>query len=230
MTSAANSAQRMRAFEITRENMERMLIAESVEDKTEFGISEMYPDIQWQTTVECISAPTGDGMWAQAFCSAEYTDAAGEVRTVELTHWLTELTKEQMEQIESRRQQQEELLAEHIIETQEDAAVFAGVDIETIGQWVASGMPMTESRYYLKPWLILYYDTGGQPTAQDKQDVLNQYPGLPSAGRKSKAPAEPQQQQPGQKEPGQTQPPSIKPEDLPPDMVLPPEMLPGPGK
>jgi hypothetical protein len=35
-------------------------------------------------------------LWVRGICSAEYTDAAGEAKTIEMTHWLTSLTKEQL--------------------------------------------------------------------------------------------------------------------------------------
>jgi len=223
MTAAADSTQRMRAFEIARENMEILLSAESVEEKTEFGISDKFPDIQWRTTVESFNEPIGSRMWVQAVCSADYTDTAGEVKTVELTHWLTGLTKEQEEQLNARKQQEEQLIAEHIIETIEEAAAYAGVDIGTVEQWAAGGMPKTETGYYLKPWLIVYYDTDGKPTALDKQGVLDQYPELASAGTRGKT-TEGSQLQRGGQGPGTQQKP-LRPEDLPPDMEIPPEIL-----
>jgi hypothetical protein len=38
-------------------------------------------------------------MWLRAVCSAEYEDPAGELKQVELTHWLTKLSDKQIEQI-----------------------------------------------------------------------------------------------------------------------------------
>ena len=178
MTSAADSAQRLRAFEIARENMEKLLASDSVEETSEYGISDRYSDIQWQTTVETFSEPLTSRMWAQAICLAEYTDAAGEVQTVELTHWLTKLSKQQIEQLKNR----DEELAEHIIETEQEAAEYAGVDIETIREWVACGMPTASGGTYLIPWLGLWAITGCVPSEQDKQDVLSQYPELATAG------------------------------------------------
>ena len=217
MTSTADSAQRMRAFEITRENMEELLVSDSVEEAAEYGISDRYSDIQWQTTVETFSEPLTSRMWAQAICSAEYTDVAGEVQTVELTHWLTKLSKQQMEQLKNR----DEELAEHIIETEQDAAEYEGVDVETIRQWVASGMPTTSDGAYLKPWLDLWADTGGAPSPQDKQDVLSQYPELATAGGSGGGRVSPQPQS-GPQPPGQD---TGLPPDIPEDMVIPPEIL-----
>ncbi len=173
--SAADSIQRMRAFEIAHENMEKLLGSDSVEEKTEYGISEKYQDIRWQTTVEGFYVPASSGMWARAVCSAEYTDSGGETKDVELTCWLTALTAAQTQQLTARQAMQKQLLTQHILSTEELAAEYAGVDAETIRQWVKNGMPLTEYSEYLKPWLDLYLQTDGNPTEQDRQDTLAQY-------------------------------------------------------
>jgi hypothetical protein len=184
--SAADSIQRMRAFEIAHENMEKILGSDSVEEKTEYGISEKFQDIRWQTSVEGFYGPSASRMWARAVCSAEYTDSGGETKNVELTHWLTSLTAAQSAQLAARSEMQKKLLVKHIITTEELAAEYAGVDAKTIQQWVKNGMPMTESGEYLKPWLDLYLQTDGNPTEQDMQDTLAEYSEL-SATRPKKA-------------------------------------------
>jgi prepilin-type N-terminal cleavage/methylation domain-containing protein len=173
--SAADSIQRMRAFEIAHENMEKLLGLDSVQEKTEYGISEKFQDIRWQTSVESFYEPATSSMWARAVCSAEYTDSGGETKNVELTCWLTGLTAAQSQQLAARLAMQNKLLARHIIATEELAAEYAGVDAKTIQQWVKNGMPMTESGEYLKPWLDLYLQTNGNPTEQDRQDTLAEY-------------------------------------------------------
>ncbi len=105
VTSAVDSVQRMRAFEIARENMEKLLACDSVEAMAEYGMSDKYTDIQWQTTVESFYEPLTSRTWVQAVCSAEYTDSSGELQSVELTHWLTGLTEKQAEQMEQFEQQ-----------------------------------------------------------------------------------------------------------------------------
>jgi hypothetical protein len=99
MASAADSELRMQAFEVARDNMETLLSKDSVEEMVEYGSSVKYPEIKWQTTVEMFYEPEASEqmqVWVRGVCSAEYTDAAGEVQTIELTHWLTGLTKEQL--------------------------------------------------------------------------------------------------------------------------------------
>ena len=54
IASAADSALRMQAFEVARENMEKLLVLDSVGEKVEYGSSETNPDIQWQTAVESL--------------------------------------------------------------------------------------------------------------------------------------------------------------------------------
>jgi len=190
MISAANSAQRMRAFEIARENMEKLLCSDSVQEMSEYGVSEKFPDIRWQTTVESFYEPLGSRMWVRAVCLAEYTDSAGETQTVELTHWLTDLTREQLQQMMERMELQKQQLAQYLIETEDLAAQYAGVDVETIRRWVQNGMPVTADRAYLKPWLDTYLRTDGKPTEQDKQITLSEHPELAAVGPTKTAPGQ----------------------------------------
>jgi hypothetical protein len=186
MAAAVNSTQRMRAFEIARDNMEKLLGADSVQETTEYGTSEKFPDIRWQTTVESFSEPITSHMWVRGVCSAEYTDSAGTPQNVELTNWLTNLSESQAQQLMERSEQQKKVLAKYTIQTEELAAEFAGVNTQTIRQWVKNGMPMTQDREYLKPWLDLYLQTNGNPTDQERQETLARYPEL-SATRPTKS-------------------------------------------
>ena len=119
MASAADSVMRMQAFEVVRNNMETLLTSSSLEESVEYGTSEIYPDIQWETSVEMFYEPLNAKMWIQAICSAEYTDSEGEVQTIELAHWLTDLTKAQSQQILAQQEREREMLAGEIIETLE---------------------------------------------------------------------------------------------------------------
>src|SRR4030042_2169323 len=91
MTSAADSALRMQAFEVARDNMETLLSKDSVNETVEYGSSVKHPEIQWKTTVEIFYEPVMEQtqIWVRGICSAEYTDTAGEAQKIELTHWLT---------------------------------------------------------------------------------------------------------------------------------------------
>jgi hypothetical protein len=99
MASAADSEIRMQAFEVARDNMEALLSEDVVSETVEYGNSFKYPEIKWQTTVEVFYEPTMAAnmqIWVRGICSAEYTDAAGQDQKIELTHWLTSLTREQL--------------------------------------------------------------------------------------------------------------------------------------
>lgn len=171
-TSAANSALRMHAFEVARENMEKLLASDSVKEMTEYDSSDKYPEIQWQTTVETFYEPITSRMWIQAVCSAEYTDMDGQEQTVELTHWLTDLSKQQLLEIMAEKEKQEQQLAERNIATIEEAAAYAGVDVETIQQWEDNGMIKTDDGYYIKDWLDLFKESDGNPSLEQvKQQV-----------------------------------------------------------
>ena len=167
ITSAADSALRMEAFEVARNNMETLLASDSVKEMVEYGSSNEYPQVQWQTTVEAFYEPLTERMWIRAICAAEYTDSEGEAQTVELTHWLTDLTKNQV--LQMIKQMAEEWSTEQLIEMPEEAADYAGVDVETIQQWVENGMAMTEDDYYIKSELDLYRRSDGKPTIEDKR-------------------------------------------------------------
>jgi len=95
---------RMQAFDVARENMETLLGAEVVSEQVEYGYSEKYPAILWVNRVEGFFEPAADRMWVRAVCSAEYEDSKGELKKVELTHWLTKLNEEQTQQILEARE------------------------------------------------------------------------------------------------------------------------------
>jgi general secretion pathway protein I len=171
--AAADLTIRMRAFEIARENMEKLLATNSVGETTEYGVNEIYPDIQWQTTVEAFNEPESAKTWIRAICSAEYTDVTGELQTVELTHWITPLTDQQAKMLSEFKERQDQRLAEsgQIIIDIEEAAAYVGVDAETIRQWEANGMRKTREGYYIADELDLYERTNGRPTMADRLEA-----------------------------------------------------------
>jgi prepilin-type N-terminal cleavage/methylation domain-containing protein len=173
MESLADSSLKMQAFETARENMEVLLASDSVSEKTEYGTSDKYPAIQWETTVETFYEPITTRMWIQAVCSAEYIDSQGEVQTVELTHWLTDLSKQQLIALMDRMQE-EELEDQQVVETIEEAADYAGVDVETIEQWLENGMQTTEDGFFIMSELDLYQQTDGNPTPEDRARIVSE--------------------------------------------------------
>ncbi|MBW8040487.1 MAG: type II secretion system protein [Planctomycetes bacterium] len=166
MESAVDSVMRMRAFEVARDNMEELIASNSAQESVEYGNSERYPEIEWETSVETFYEPLTAKMWIQAVCSAEYMDSEGEVQKVELTHWLTDVTKSQLLQILAQRQEQ---FSGQAIETLEEAAQYADVDEQTIQQWVDNGMLLTKDGQYIMSQLDLYKDSDGNPTIEDRR-------------------------------------------------------------
>lgn len=102
---------KIEAFEIARDNMEKLLAQKSLSDMVEYGTSETNPDIKWETTIESFYEPVSNNMWMRAICMSEYTDSKGEEQKIELTHWLTSLSKQQIMQI-MEQQQREDQFAE----------------------------------------------------------------------------------------------------------------------
>lgn len=109
---------KIEAFEIARENMEKLLAQKSLSDTIEYGTSETNPDIKWETTVESFYEPVSNKMWMRAICISEFTDSKGEEQKVELTHWLTSLSKKQIMQIMEQQQREEQFSESTNDETQ----------------------------------------------------------------------------------------------------------------
>ncbi|MHC4475576.1 MAG: type IV pilus modification PilV family protein [Planctomycetota bacterium] len=177
VTSAADLRLRTQAFQVARDNMERLLASDSVEEIVEYGTSEMYPEIAFQTVVETFFEPVTSRMWVQAVCSAEYADANGQPQTVKLTHWLTNLTEAQLRELADHRDELEKQLDEagQLIELAEEAAEFAGVDEGTIQEWVSNGMRTTTSGYYIISELLLFKETDGKPTLDEIRQSRSQW-------------------------------------------------------
>ena len=74
LSSTADLTSRMQAFEVARENMENLLSQDSVKEKVDYGTSDKYPNIDWETNVGTFSEPLTSEMWVRAVCSAQYTD------------------------------------------------------------------------------------------------------------------------------------------------------------
>jgi prepilin-type N-terminal cleavage/methylation domain-containing protein len=167
VASAANLSLRMEAFSLVRENLEQVLVRDSVEESIEYGTSDKYPDISWQTVVEAFPEPTGGEMWVRVVCSAEYMDSQGQTQKVELTHWIAKLTEQQAGEL----MDDEELAtleAEQSLDTVEEAAEYARVNAETIQEWIKAGLKTTEDDGFLKYNLDLFMSGQGDPSDEDK--------------------------------------------------------------
>jgi hypothetical protein len=99
---------KMEAFETARENMEKLLMKNSVSDGVEYGISDKNPDINWETTIESFYEPISNRMWARAVCTSKYKDNEGQDQKIELTQWITSISTGQIKDIlkwESKQKQ-----------------------------------------------------------------------------------------------------------------------------
>jgi prepilin-type N-terminal cleavage/methylation domain-containing protein len=163
ISSAADSVRRMEAFALARENMERVLTSPSATETVQFGTSEIYPDISWRTVVEAFSEPVEGTMWLRAVCAAEFADSKGETQKVELVHWLSPLTDQQAAQF-LQGDEGGSLSAEQIIEGNEDAAKYANVDADTIGQWLDRGLVVTSDGSFLRYNLDIFIRSQGNPS------------------------------------------------------------------
>lgn len=172
IASAANAALQMHAFEVARENMENLLASDSVEEGVDYGNSEKYPEVAWQTIIETFYEPITSRMWIRGISSAQYIDTEGQEQNIELIHWLTDVTKEQFLQLMKDEDDENKQLAEQLIATIEEAAQYAGVDVETIEQWLDNGMLTTEDGSFIKSNLDLYESNNGNPSEEDKKQQV----------------------------------------------------------
>jgi hypothetical protein len=195
LTSAADMRLRMHAFEVARENMEKLLAAESLKESVENGESEKYPDIKWRTTVETFYEPVTSRMWIRGVCTAEYEDSKAEEQTVELTHWLTDLTREQLLELAKRDQQEQGAMTDQLIETLEDAAEYVGVDVETIEKWVNNGLLVTDDGAFVKQNLDLYKQAGGDPAPEQQKTQIQSKAQLTQQAKQSSKTDQPGDQQ-----------------------------------
>lgn len=171
VSSAADSALRMEAFQLARENLEKILVSDSVEETVEYGMSDEYSDLSWQTVIEGFPEPATGQMWVRAVCSAEYIDSRGEVQKVELIHWVTQLTDQQAGQL-LQDEDLDQLEAEQLVQTVEEAAEYAGVSAETIEQWVEKGLLKTDDGAFICYNLDLFVEGNGDPTPQEKAEQV----------------------------------------------------------
>jgi len=167
VSSATDSALRMEAFELARENMEAILVRDSVEESVDYGRSEKYPDVTWQTVIEAFPEPVNGEMWIRAVCSGEYLDSKGESQKVELVHWIAALTDQQVEQILDD-EDLERLEVEQMIPTAEDAAEYAGIDADALALWVENGLVTTRDGQFIRYNIDLFTKSQGDPSAEEK--------------------------------------------------------------
>jgi prepilin-type N-terminal cleavage/methylation domain-containing protein len=172
LESTVDSVLRMEAFEVARENMEKVLASNSVEETVDYGTSDKYPDVSWETVIEAFSEPMSGTMWIRAVCSAEYVNSTGEEQTIELEHWITELTDQQANQLAGQPGSIEELTAEQVLATAQEAAEYAGVDVETVEKWVEDGLVTMKDGNFIKYNIDVYVRSDGKPTGAEKKQQV----------------------------------------------------------
>ena len=101
---------RTEAFETARQNMEALLSEANITDRSEYGTNEFVPEIQWQTVVEPFYEPISNRMWVRAICSAGFNDSQGKYQSIDLEHWLTNLSAEVVRQIIQQQQAEQDYL------------------------------------------------------------------------------------------------------------------------
>jgi len=198
--------------------MEKLLTLDSVEEMTEYGQSEKYHEINWETSVESFYEPITSQMWIQGVCSAEYIDSDGQEQSVELTHWLTNLTAEDALKMLTLKRESMDSLGGHVIDSIEEAADYLGVSKEMILAWEADGMIKTEDGRYITDYLDLYKKYEGNPPTEAVEKAATSYKELKKEAEqagKTEDPSKPEKE----KDDDGTKP---KPEDED-EIITPPE-------
>lgn len=167
VASAANTSLRMEAFSLARENLEKVLVRASVEESVEYGTSDKYSDLSWQTVIEAFPEPIGGEMWVRVVCSAEYPDSEGRTQKIELTHWIAKLTEQQAGELMDD-EDLAALEAEQSLATAKEAGQYARVDVETIQEWIEAGLKTTKDEGFIKYNVDLFVAGQGDPSDGDK--------------------------------------------------------------
>lgn len=113
---------KLKAFKIARENMESLLGKTTVSEMIVFGSPEDNSDIEWELAVEAFTEPINNEMWIRAVSTASFTASSGDREYIELTHWLTDLTESQIQQIKNQRKLEEEYMDETLVNPYGDDA------------------------------------------------------------------------------------------------------------
>jgi prepilin-type N-terminal cleavage/methylation domain-containing protein len=161
--SSYNVTMRLRALEVARENMEEILVLDTIEEQTEYGTSEKYPAIEWESSVETFYSPLEGEAWARARCLARYKDMNDQDQDVELEHWLCRIKVSDMNSLEAADGSESALFR-----TLEEAVEYMGVDAQDVLSWMDNGMVQTEEGYFIQANLELFKRTQGNPSPEEK--------------------------------------------------------------
>ena len=169
MDASHGVTMKMQAFTVARENLELVLVLPAVGEMTEYGTSEKYPMINWETTVETFTAPLMEKTWSRVICRAEYEDIEGQMQAVELTHWLSDLTDAQLKALDDS---DDALDPNELCFSKEEAADYAGVPNEMIDVWLDQGMVQADDGSFIKKNLDLFKRTNGDPSPVELDEQL----------------------------------------------------------
>ncbi len=158
---------RRQAFAVARENLEQVLTRLSLEESIEQGVSDQFPAITWETTLETFGEPASGKTWARVICSASFEDENTEPQTVELVHWLTEVKEEGMGDPSGA-----EGAADREF-TYDEALDYTGVDEATFSQWVEAGLKQAADGSFIEYNLDIFIRANGQPTEEEIDTQVN---------------------------------------------------------
>jgi hypothetical protein len=74
--------------------------------------------------------------------------------------------------MERDKEEGTEDLTGQLFESMEEAAEYAGVDVETIQKWLENGMLTTEDGSFIKDNLDLYMRTNGEPSEEEENSQI----------------------------------------------------------
>jgi prepilin-type N-terminal cleavage/methylation domain-containing protein len=120
LESTADLRMRMSAFSLARENMEKLMGASKVTEAVEYGDSNDIAGLSWETRIEPFYDPHTTRMWIRGVSSASWYNVMGELKTIEFTQWLTDLTFEDVQKILKRQQAQQGALDEQTLAEAQD--------------------------------------------------------------------------------------------------------------
>jgi prepilin-type N-terminal cleavage/methylation domain-containing protein len=163
---------RMAAFAVARENMEKLLGASAVTEAVEYGDSNDVVGVSWETRIEPFYEPHTVRMWIRAVSSASWYDMTGELKTIEFTQWLTDLTFADVSKIIKRQQDQQGALDEQTL-----AAAQELLDKVLQAQAVADTTGYDDTVELARQLIELYPNT---PAADEARAILG---GLPPVVR-----------------------------------------------
>jgi type II secretory pathway pseudopilin PulG len=161
MDATQELALRRQALTVARENLEQVLTRLSLEESVEQGISDRFPAISWETTLETFGEPASGQTWARVVCSAGYEDESEDIQTVELVHWLTAVKEEGAGDGAGTAGAADREFS------YEEALDYAGVNEETLVQWVEAGLKQAADGGFIEHNLDIFIRANGQPTEEE---------------------------------------------------------------